>query len=115
MHFKVRSKFLPTQFHTSHTSSGLGFLATLKSTGLLSSFFSFLLLLTLQAIHVALEKVAVGKLELIHFFRVNHRGNFLILENCPDEAHVFRGLWVRLCGWWNFGIHFLSFLFNWSW
>ena len=61
---------------------------------LLGSFFSFLFLLALESIHVALEKVAVGKLELVHLLGVNNSGNFLILENSSHETHVLR--WVRV-------------------
>ena len=63
---------------------------------LLGSFFSFLFLLALESIHVALEKIAVSQLELVHLLGVNNSRNFLILENSSHETHVLR--WVRVGG-----------------
>ena len=60
-----------------------------SSLQLLHGFLRLLLLLSLQSVHVTLEKVAIRQLELVHVLRVDYRGNFLILVDCSHEAHIF--------------------------
>ena len=54
---------------------------------LLSCLLGFLLLLSLQTIHVALQKVAVSKLELVDVFSVDDGGNFLVFKGGSHQAH----------------------------
>ena len=70
---------------------------------LLSCLLSFLLLLSLQTIHVALQKVAVSKLELVDVFSVYDCGNFLAFKDCSHQTHKL-GRHMRLSCWRDFGI-----------
>ena len=52
-----------------------------------------LFLLSLQPVHVALEEVAVGHLELIDVLGVDDCGNFLVLVDSSHKTHeLSRGL-----------------------
>ena len=62
------------------------------------------LLLSLESIHVTLEEVAVGQLELVDILCVDDGGNFLVLVHGSHEAHVLCWSWVRRRGWRYLGI-----------
>ena len=70
---------------------------------LLSCLLGFLLLLSLQTIHVALQEVAVSKLELVDVFSVYDCGNFLAFKDCSHQTHKL-GRHMRLSCWRDFGI-----------
>jgi len=50
----------------------------------LSRLLDFLFFLALETVHVALEEVAVGQLELVHLLRVDHSANLLRLVHGSD-------------------------------
>ena len=62
------------------------------------------LLLSLKSVHVTLEEVAVGQLELVDILSVDDGRNFLVLVDCSHEAHVLCWSWVRCRGWRYLGI-----------
>ena len=62
------------------------------------------LLLSLKSVHVTLEEVAVGQLELVDILSVDDGRNFLVLVDCSHEAHVLCWSWVRRRGWRYLGI-----------